>query len=75
MISVDDYLLPENVILPLEACLHNGLHLFFVRRVLTYDIWYFFTMIGHEVVVLSEDCTHNIVRSICLDLKWFFHIK
>jgi hypothetical protein len=35
MISVDDCLLPENVIPPLETGFHNGVHLFFVSRVLT----------------------------------------
>jgi hypothetical protein len=34
MISVDDCLLPNNVMSPLVACLHNGVHLFVVSRVL-----------------------------------------
>jgi hypothetical protein len=38
MISIDDSLLPENIIPPLMAGLHNGLHLFFIIRVLTNDI-------------------------------------
>jgi hypothetical protein len=38
MISVDDCLLPENVMLSLATTLHNGVHLFFVSRVLTNDI-------------------------------------
>jgi hypothetical protein len=38
LISVDDCLLPKNVICPLETCLHNGVHFFFVSRVLTYNI-------------------------------------
>jgi hypothetical protein len=33
MISVDDYLLPNNVMSPLEASLHNGVHFFVVIRV------------------------------------------
>jgi hypothetical protein len=35
MISVDDFLLPENVMLPLAIGLHNGVHLFVISRVLT----------------------------------------
>jgi hypothetical protein len=38
MISVDDCLLPKNVMSPLAVGLHNGLHLFFVSRVLTDNI-------------------------------------
>jgi hypothetical protein len=38
MISVDYCLLPENVMSPLEACLHNGVYLFIVSRVLTDSI-------------------------------------
>jgi hypothetical protein len=35
MISVDDCLLPNNVMSPLAVGLHNGLHFFVVSRVLT----------------------------------------
>jgi hypothetical protein len=38
MISVDDYLLPKNVMSPLATGLHNGVHFFFVSRVLTDSI-------------------------------------
>jgi hypothetical protein len=38
MISVDDYILPKNVMPPLEVGLHNVVHLFGVSRVLTDDI-------------------------------------
>jgi hypothetical protein len=38
MISVDDCLLPKNVMSPLAACLHNGVHFFVVSRVLTDNI-------------------------------------
>jgi hypothetical protein len=34
MISVDDCLLPKNVMSQLAEGLHNGVHLFFVSRVL-----------------------------------------
>jgi hypothetical protein len=38
MISVDDCLLPKNVMSPLTACLHNGVHFFVISRVLTDSI-------------------------------------
>jgi hypothetical protein len=38
MISVDDYLLPKNVIPPLAEGFHNGAHFFVISRVLTDDI-------------------------------------
>jgi hypothetical protein len=38
VISVDDCLLPENVVLPLSAGLYNGIHFFVIGGVLTDDI-------------------------------------
>jgi hypothetical protein len=38
MISVDDYLLPKNVIPPLVVGLYDGVHLFYISRVLTDNI-------------------------------------
>ena len=38
MISVDDYLLPKNVMYPLAVGLHNGVHLFIIGRVFTDNI-------------------------------------
>ena len=38
MISVDDCLLPKNVMSPLVAGLYNGVHLFVISRVLTDSI-------------------------------------
>jgi hypothetical protein len=38
MMSVDDCLLPKNVMSPLAACLYNGVHFFVVSRVLTDSI-------------------------------------
>ena len=35
MISLDDYLIPKNVMSPLVAGLHNGVHLFVISRALT----------------------------------------
>jgi hypothetical protein len=38
MISMDEYLLPKNVMSPLATGFHNGVHLFVVSRVLTDNI-------------------------------------
>jgi hypothetical protein len=38
MIGVDDSLLPENVMPPLQKNLHNGVHLFCISRVLMENI-------------------------------------
>jgi hypothetical protein len=38
MISVDDFLLPKNVVSPLVVDLQKGVHLFVVIRVLTDNI-------------------------------------
>jgi hypothetical protein len=38
MIHVDDCLLPENVMSPLLVGFHNGVHFFFISRVLTDNI-------------------------------------
>jgi hypothetical protein len=38
VISVDDCLLPENVVLPLSAGLYSGKSFFFIGGVLTNDI-------------------------------------
>jgi hypothetical protein len=61
MISVDDCLLPKNVMSPLAVGLHNGVHFFVVSRVLTDSIWQCLTMIGHGVALMSENGTHGIV--------------
>lgn len=34
VIGVDDHLLPQNVVLPLSASLHDGIHLFIIGGVL-----------------------------------------
>jgi hypothetical protein len=75
MICVDEYLLPENVMSPLVEDLHNGVHFFVTSRVLTDNIEQCLTMIGHKVAVLRENYAHNIVRSICLDLKGMLQVQ
>jgi hypothetical protein len=36
--SVDDFMLPKNVVHPLPTYLNDGIHLFFIGGVLTNDI-------------------------------------
>jgi hypothetical protein len=38
VISVDDHFLPQNVMLPLSTCLHNGVHIFVIYGVSTHNI-------------------------------------
>jgi hypothetical protein len=38
VISVDDYLLPKNVVLPLSTCLYNGICFFVIGGVFMDDI-------------------------------------
>jgi hypothetical protein len=38
MISVDNCLIPNNVMSPLATCLHNGLDFFVISRVITDNI-------------------------------------
>jgi hypothetical protein len=67
--SVDDHFLSQNGILPLSACLHNGVHLFSMGGRPTNNIRQCFTMIVNWISLLSEDIINNIVRGICLYLK------
>ena len=47
VINVDDYLLPQNVVLPLSASLHDRIHLFIIDGVLPNCLRKCLTMIGH----------------------------
>ena len=73
--NVYNCLLPENVMPPLEAGLHNGVHLFVVIRLLMDGISYCLTMIGHKMSMVSKNCSHNIVSRICLYLKRLLEVE
>ena len=64
MIDVDDCLLPHNVMLPLSASLHDGIHLFIIGRVFSNCIVKSLTMIGHWMLVLGEDYTNSTVKGL-----------
>ena len=61
VIGMDDRLLPHNVMLPLPASLHDGIHLFIIGGVILNCIRKSLTMICHWMTVLGEDYTNNIV--------------
>ena len=61
VISVDDRLLPQNVMLPLVEILYNVLHLIIIGWLLIDCTLEYLAMIGHQMSMLSEDCTDNIV--------------
>ena len=47
VVYVDDFFLPENVILPLWTSLHNGIHFFVVSEILVNCVKQCLTMICH----------------------------
>jgi len=72
--SVDDHLLPHNVMLPLSASLHDGIDLFIIGGILPNCIEKCLTMIGHWIPMLGEDYTNSIVRGVCLNFKWLLQV-
>jgi len=69
MVSVDDRLLPHNVMFPFSASLNDGIHLFIIGGVPLNCIGKCLTMIGHWMPFLGEDCTNSIVGGVCLNFK------
>lgn len=67
VICVDDHLLPQNVILPLSTCMHNGIHLFIMGGVFLNGIGKCLIVISHRIPLLGENDTNIIVRSIYLN--------
>jgi hypothetical protein len=75
VVCVDDHFLPQNVMLPLSASLHNGIHFFFISGILLDYVGQFHTMIScHWMSLLSKNFPNSIVRGICLDLKWLLQV-
>ena len=69
MISVDNCFFSKDVMLALVVGLDNGVHFLVIGGVLVDCIRKCLTVICHGMVMLSEDRTNSVVRSICLDLK------
>jgi hypothetical protein len=74
VVCVDDCFLSQNVMLPLLASLHNGIHLFIISGILLGYVEKCLTVICHWMPVLSNDFPNSIVEGICLDLKWLLQV-
>jgi hypothetical protein len=75
VISVYDCLFPQNVMFPLTIGLYNGIHLLVIGGVFPDNIGECLTMVFHQMPMLSDNCTHNIVRCMRLNLEWFLQIR
>lgn len=69
VVYVDDRFLPQNVML-----LDCGIHLFVISGILPNCARKCLTMICKWMPLLSKECPNNIVRGICLDLKWLLQV-
>ena len=69
VVYVDDYFLPQNVMLPLLASQHNGIHLFFISGIFVDCVRQCLTVKCHWMSLLSKNYPNSIVRGICLDFK------
>jgi hypothetical protein len=74
VVCVDHCFLSQNVMLPLSARLHNGMHLFVICGILLDCVRKCLTLICHWMPLLSKDCPNSIVGGICLDLKWLLQV-
>jgi hypothetical protein len=72
--NVYDILFPQNVMFPLTTCLYNVIHFLVIGGVFPESIRDFLTMVCHQMPMLSENCAHNIVRCISLNLEWLLQI-
>jgi hypothetical protein len=70
VISVYDRLFPQNVMFPLMISFYNGTHFLFIGGVFLDSIGECLTMVCCQILVLSENCAHSIVRCISLNLEW-----
>jgi hypothetical protein len=75
VINVDDCLLSHNVIFPLTTDLYNGIHFLLISGVFTDSIRECITMVCHQMIMLSDNCTYNIVECISLNLKRLLQIR
>jgi hypothetical protein len=74
VISVYDHLFPHNVMFPLTTALYNGIHFLVIGGVFLDSIKECLTMVFHWMPMLSENCTHSIVRCISLNIEWLLQI-
>jgi hypothetical protein len=69
LISVYDRLFSQNVIFPLTTGLYNGIHLLVISGVFRDNIGECLTMVCHQMLMLRENCTHNIIKCINLNVE------
>jgi hypothetical protein len=74
VISVYGHLFPWNVMFPLKIGLYNVIHFLVIGGVFSDSIRECLTMVCHRMIILSENCTHGIVRCISLNLEWLLQI-
>ena len=70
MISVDDHLLPQNIMFPLLEIMHDEVHLLVIGGISLDNIKKFLAVIGHQMSLMSEEHINSIVRGIYLNIKW-----
>ena len=74
VICVDEFFLPQNIMLSLSVGLHNGIHLFVVGGILLDCVSKCFTVICHWMPLVGKNFTNSIVVGICLNLKWLLQV-
>jgi len=68
VISVYDRLFHQNVIFSLTTRLYNGIHFLVIGGVFLDSIRECLTMVCHQILMLSENCAHSIVKCININL-------
>ena len=70
VLNVHDRLFSQNVMFPLTIGLYNGIHFLVIGGVFLDSIGECLTMVCHQMPMLSENCYHNIVRCINVNIEW-----
>ena len=74
VVCVYDCFLPQNVMVPFSASLHNGIHFFVINGILADYVGQCLIVIYHWMPLMSKNFPNSIVRGICLDLKWLLQV-
>jgi hypothetical protein len=75
LISVYDSLFPQNVMFQLTIGMYNGIQFLVIGGVFLDSIRECLTMVCHQILVLSENCTHTIVICININLQSLMQIR
>jgi hypothetical protein len=73
-IGVYDHLFSHNVMFQLTTCLYNGIHFLVIGGVFLDGIRECITMVCHSMTMLTDNCTHIIVRCISINLELLLNI-